>query len=117
MKIDLHAHFIPDVSYEPVSEEGRKRGPAIGKNAKGKDVLKVGARQRSVRRPSDPEQYIRDMDKTGLDILALSLIPPNIFYDVNAEDGLHYARKQNNALAEAVRSHPDRFIGLGAVPL
>jgi aminocarboxymuconate-semialdehyde decarboxylase len=117
MKIDLHAHFRPDVSYEIVDAKGRKSGPTITKNNSGKKVIVVGKRVRAANPASDPKEYIRDMDRIGLDMMALSVLPPYIFYDVNSDDGLTIARRQNDALAEVVQANSDRFVGMATVPM
>ncbi|MFC1847671.1 amidohydrolase family protein [Chloroflexota bacterium] len=118
MKIDLHAHFIPRDCLDMRDRNGRQYGHTIGKNASGQEVLMAGNLFRStVADMCDPEKRIQYMDGIGLDMEVISAAPANIFYEVNAEDGLSFAQSYNNAIAEVVRAYPDRFLGMATVPL
>lgn len=64
-----------------------------------------------------PKQRLRDMDKMGIDIQAISVAPPQYFYWTEPDVGVKLATMQNDNLARIVASHPDRFVGLGTVPL
>jgi aminocarboxymuconate-semialdehyde decarboxylase len=63
------------------------------------------------------ETRLADMDKMGIDIQALSPAPFQYFYSVEPELGLASARLVNENIANIVGQHPDRFVGLGTVPL
>jgi len=62
------------------------------------------------------ETRLRDMDKAGIDIQAISP-SPQYYYWAEPELGREAARLVNNRIAEIVAAHPDRFVGLGTVPL
>lgn len=64
-----------------------------------------------------PEVRLRDMDSMGIDIQAISVAPPQYFYWTERDLGVRLARMQNNNLARIVDDHPDRFVGLGTLPL
>ncbi|MFC1957408.1 amidohydrolase family protein [Chloroflexota bacterium] len=118
MKIDLHAHFIPRDCLDVTDRNGRKHGYTIGKDASGQEVLMDGSIFRStVADMCDPEKRIQYMDRIGLDMEVISVAPSNIFYDLNAEEGLNFAQKYNNGIAETVRAYPDRFLGMATVPM
>ncbi len=59
---------------------------------------------------------LRDMDKAGIDIQAISPSPQYCYW-ADPELGREVARLVNNRIAEIVASHPDRFVGMGTVPL
>jgi aminocarboxymuconate-semialdehyde decarboxylase len=59
---------------------------------------------------------LRDMDKAGIDMQAISP-SPQYYYWADPELGRETARLVNNRIAEIVASHPDRFVGMGTVPL
>jgi 2,3-dihydroxybenzoate decarboxylase len=60
------------------------------------------------------ERRLHDMDATGIDHQILSLTAPGLqVFDSDTAVGL--APEYNNALAEAVRAHPDRFSALAAI--
>lgn len=64
-----------------------------------------------------PEERLRDMDRMGIDIQAISVAPPQYFYWTEPELGVRLARLQNDNLARIVADHPGRFVGLGTLPL
>jgi aminocarboxymuconate-semialdehyde decarboxylase len=66
---------------------------------------------------TDPEQRLRDMDRAGVDIQAISVAPPQYFYWTEPALGAQLARLVNDRLFEMVQAHPDRFVGLGTLPL
>ncbi len=62
------------------------------------------------------EGRIRNMDDTRIDVQVLALSTPGV-EEFDANDGISWAQQTNNALAEAVQIHADRFIGLAALPM
>ncbi len=66
---------------------------------------------------TDPGRRLADMDRMGVDIQALSVAPPQFYYWTDPALGRRLARLQNDHLAELVAGRPDRFVGLGTVPL
>jgi aminocarboxymuconate-semialdehyde decarboxylase len=66
---------------------------------------------------STPQERLKDMDRMAVDIQVLSPSPFQFYYWVDAQLGLQLARMQNDHIAEVVDSYPDRFAGLGTVPL
>lgn len=66
---------------------------------------------------TDPELRIADMDRMGVDIQAISVAPPQYFYWTDPGLGERLARMINDRLAEIVEAHPDRFVGLGTLPM
>jgi len=66
---------------------------------------------------TSPEQRLRDMDKMGVDVQALSCAPGQFMYSLPVDWGRKTARAVNENLAAVVASHPDRFVALANVPL
>lgn len=66
---------------------------------------------------TDPAQRIADMDRTGIDLQAISAAPPQFYYWTDPALGRRLARMQNEHLAEIARDRPDRFVALATVPL
>jgi aminocarboxymuconate-semialdehyde decarboxylase len=64
-----------------------------------------------------PEQRIADMDRMGIDIQAISPAPRQTYYGADPELGLAASRATNDFIAEICGRYPDRFIGLGTLPL
>ena len=63
------------------------------------------------------EERLKDMDSTEVTTQVLSTIPVLFNYWAHAKDGLETSRFLNDHIAGEVDKTPDRFIGLGTVPL
>jgi aminocarboxymuconate-semialdehyde decarboxylase len=77
-------------------------------------------RQNGVRtRPqgTSAEQRIADMDLMGIDIQAISPSPRQTYYGADPDLGLAVSRAINDNIADIVGRYPDRFTGLGTIPL
>jgi aminocarboxymuconate-semialdehyde decarboxylase len=60
---------------------------------------------------------LKDMDATNVSVQVLSTIPVLFNYWAEPKDGLETSRFFNDHIAETVSKAPDRFIGIGTVPL
>lgn len=65
----------------------------------------------------DPATRIKECDRDGVTVQAISTIPVYFSYWAKPEDGLDLARLINDDIADVVREHPTRFVGLGTLPL
>src|SRR5947209_369271 len=63
------------------------------------------------------EQRIADMDHMGIDIQAISPAPRQTYYGADPDLGLAVSRQINDDIASLCGRYPDRFVGLGTVPL
>ena len=63
------------------------------------------------------EARLEHMDRTGIDIQAISTAPGQYYYWTEPELGRQTARLINENIARICADHPDRFVGLGTVPL
>src|SRR5690554_1680326 len=119
MKIDIHTHIMPEkipnwfekFGYgEFISLEHHKH--CCAKMIKGDKVFREidhNCWDTSVR--------IEEMDDTKVDIQVLSTIPVLFNYWANPKHALETSRFFNDHIAQAVDLHPERFIGLGTVPM
>jgi aminocarboxymuconate-semialdehyde decarboxylase len=62
------------------------------------------------------EVRLKTMDARSVTVHALSLMPPMVYWADGAL-GLRLARIVNDAMAEANRAHPDRFVFLATLPM
>ena len=73
--------------------------------------------QQSEDRIRDIERYrIPEMDATGIDVQVLSSTLPAMQWEPDPQAAVERATAMNNALADAVATHPDRFAGFAALP-
>ena len=63
------------------------------------------------------EKRLADMDRMGVDMQAVSVAPYQYYYAADAEQGYLAARTINDDIAALVAAHPDRFVGIGTLPL
>ena len=58
-----------------------------------------------------------DMDRMGVDIQAVCPAPYQFFYWTEADYGAELTREVNDGIAKIAADRPDRFVGMGSVPL
>lgn len=118
--IDLHTHVVPPRLAEAGQRGGFRHGIEFGRDATGKITSSTGGRSTALSWPTPletPGQRVVTMDAMGIDIHVLSLSPTMHWYDLAPADGLSLAIETNDDIAEIVQTHPDRFRGLGFLPL
>lgn len=116
MRIDLHTHFYPAEYWDMLAKWGE--GYEATKDAFGRTIIKKnGARFLTPTPPmGDPEARLREMDAAGVDVQAISLSAPNVYFAPD-ERGLEVARFTNDKLAGVRDKYPKRFMCLASVPL
>ena len=57
------------------------------------------------------------MDEAGIEVAVLSLAAPCIQDEFELSRAIARSSEANDALAEIIASHPDRYVGLAALPL
>lgn len=65
----------------------------------------------------DPVIRIQEMDQQGVQLQVLSTIPVLFSYWAQAEDTYDISRFLNDHMADVVRRAPERYIGLGTLPM
>ena len=63
----------------------------------------------------DPEPRMRDLDTYGIDIQMVSLTTPSVEL-IPAAEGVEWAKKVNDHLAEMCRKGPGRFYAFATLP-
>ncbi len=119
MNIDIHAHFTPRDCFDAVDSAGKRYGPTIVTDKKGREEMVFEGRSSGpiARQMWDPETRLKDMDATGVDIQIISPATPQLYYNLDSESALWFNRRQNDGIARVVKQYPKRFAGMAAVPL
>jgi len=118
LAVDLHCHV-----QTPAADDLAKKSATVAADPLARyGNLRTQAHQQKLRETLDRkltsiEQRIADMDKMGIDVQAISTSPMQYYYAVEPELGRRISRTINERLMEIVAAHPDRFVGLGTVPL
>jgi len=115
MIIDIHSHIV-ERSYlsDLVNDAGlRTQVSDTGQTFYRKEGHTVAWSRESM---FDIDARLRDMDAKGIDQRVLSLSTPNV-YEWRGARQVQAARTINDAVAKLCRAHPDRFCGLGSLPL
>src|SRR6478672_167956 len=118
LTVDLHCHYAnPEVAAKVADRNPAQYDP----NAKFANALtrETNVKQMRDRAPklSSIEVRLKDMDRMGIDIQAVSPAPQQTYYWTEPGEGQALARMVNERLAEIVSKWPDRFVALGTVPL
>lgn len=65
----------------------------------------------------EPDVRIKEMDRDGITVQALTTVPVIFSYWAKPEDTLDISRIINDDLAATVIKHPKRFVALGNLPM
>ncbi len=116
--IDIHAHVMtPEAEEIAAPLFTPDKDPFIGFSGPVSDAYNRKHFAEIVPKLTRPEQRLRDMDRMGVDLQAISVVPPQYFYWAEPEIGAKLSGMINDRLSEIVAGHPDRFVGLGTLPL
>ena len=118
LRIDIHCHYLnPDVQEKTAALNPAQYDPSwLHAN---EITRETNVRQLKDRGPelSSIETRLKDMDRMGIDIQAVSPAPNQLAYWAEPGLGLEISRMVNDRLAEIAATRPDRFVALGTVPL
>ena len=118
LRIDIHCHYLnPQVAAKVAPLNPAQYDPSVQyANALTREV---NVKQIQDRAPklSSIEVRLKDMDRMGIDIQAVSPSPNQCCYWAEPGLGAEIARMVNERIAEIVAAWPERFVGLGSVPL
>jgi len=115
-KFDLHTHYYPESFFQMIGEIPSEF--SFAKDPTGRTIITHrGARFFGVTAPmSDPNKRLEDMDRVGIDVEVISLSTPNIFFADESRQP-EVARILNDAYAELIARHPNRFKGFASIPM
>jgi aminocarboxymuconate-semialdehyde decarboxylase len=118
LRVDIHCHYL---NTEVAARVAGKTPPEADYLFKFSNELtrETNARQGKERGPklADIAVRLKDMDRMGIDVQAVSPAPHQTYYWSDPGMGQELARAVNERLAQIAAQHPDRFVPMGTVPL
>ena len=117
--VDVHCHIVPaDFPAAPSSCPAEK-WPAMEDRPNSQRAMMVGGKEMRVvdNRAWEAARRVADMNGEDVGMQAVSPMPEILSYWIDAKAALVMARYMNQTIAELVHAAPDRFVGLGMVPL
>ncbi|MBV6479974.1 MAG: hypothetical protein HGGPFJEG_02781 [Ignavibacteria bacterium] len=119
MKIDLHTHILPE-NWPDLKEKYGYGGfvkldhykPCCAK------MMIDGKFFREIQSNCwDPVKRISECNSSGVNVQVLSTVPVMFSYWAKSHDTLDLSKYLNDHIAGVVKDYPDRFIGLGTLPM
>jgi aminocarboxymuconate-semialdehyde decarboxylase len=118
LRVDIHCHYLNRAVVAKVAHlNPAQYEPSVTfANALTREVNVKQIRNR-LPKLSTIETRLKDMDRMGIDMQAVSPAPNQTYYWTDADLGAELSRMVNDRLAEIVARWPERFVALGTVPL
>ena len=114
--IDTHAHWYPPEWLDLVQKDGHKEGAVIERNAAGYRFVGEKLVNAFSEEFVSLELRLAGMDRQGVDVHALSLTTPMVYW-ASPAFALALAQAYNDAASAAHLKHPTRFVGLAQLPM
>lgn len=114
--IDIHAHWYPAEWLNLFEKDGASEGARLERNGENYTIRTERITNGFSERFVGLESRLADMDRTGVQVHALSLTTPMVYF-ASPAFGLALAQCYNDAASAAHLKYPDRFIGLAQLPM
>lgn len=116
-RIDIHAHYYPANFMNMIEAEGCACGACIRRDPRG-PIIDAGPLHAGPlpSRFTDLEQRIAEMDAQGVDVQALSLTQPMVYWAA-PDLARRLSASFNDDLVRAHERYPDRLVGLAMLPV
>lgn len=117
VNVDLHSHYFPINTFQRV-EKFRDRAPKVTYDGGRYSVAARGGTRGNLPEGAyNPEARIRELDRMGIDVQAISPSPALLYYWEDTGPAEYFSRLQNDAIQTVVKAYPNKFVGFGTVPL
>ena len=117
--IDVHAHLTPQCFWRATENGGDWHTLRRETDARGMEYALVGGRRQALppRAKWTPEERLADMDSLGVDVHVVSPYVGFYNYHLPVEVARATSVETNDEIAGMIRAWPDRFAGLGTLPM
>jgi aminocarboxymuconate-semialdehyde decarboxylase len=117
--IDVHAHILAEDTIALWQKEVPKVAPHLSEIDADFSVIELGGvpYRPFPRGGWDLERRLKDMDAAEVDVQVLSNTPQTFLYNQDASLTATTAALQNDQIAKLVKARPDRFMGMGTLPM
>ncbi len=118
LRVDIHCHYLNTGAAARVADRNPGQYEPMVKFSNA-PTRETNAKQMKERAPklTSIELRLEDMDRMGIDVQAVSPAPNQTYYWTDPGEGAQLSRMVNQRIAEIVAEWPERFVGLGTVPL
>ena len=116
--IDVHAHFFPERFLDLIAREGGPHQARIDRSDPRGPRIVIRDSPTAVLDATywDLDRRRKAMDRVGVAVHALSLTAPMVYW-ADGDLGQRLAAAVNDAMSEAHRAYPDRFVGCATLPM
>ena len=118
LRVDIHCHYLNTEAAAAVARHNPAQfdllarfSSELTREVNAKQIQERAAKLTSI------GQRLKDMDRMGIDVQAVSPAPHQTYYWCEPGEGAELARTVNERIAEIAAQWPERFVGLGSVPL
>lgn len=118
LTVDLHCHMYVPAAADAVADVFDMETDGLHRFSNAA-TREVNARQADTihEQLTSVERRLADMDQMRIDIQAVSPVPLQYYYALPPELGRTANRIINDEIAAVATAHPDRFVGLGGLPM
>ncbi len=118
LRVDIHCHYLNTEAAARVADRnpGQHEPSVKFSNALTRETNVKQMKDRAPKLTSI-ELRLEDMDRMGIDVQAVSPAPNQTYYWTDPGEGAQLARMVNERIAAIAAQWPERFVGLGTVPL
>ena len=116
--VDIHAHYFSEAYLRVLDEQGGAYGITLDRSQREGPAIRIGAALGGPLRREfyDLDARVREMDRIGVRVHALSLTFPMTYW-ADSDLGAHLARVMNDAMSQAHVAYPERFVALMTLPM
>ena len=117
--IDIHAHLTPQCFWRATDNGGDWHTLRRERDVQGTEFAVVGSHRQPLppRARWTPEERLADMDSLGVDVHVVSPYVGFYNYHLDTPVAVATSRATNDEISEMVRARPQRFAGLGTLPM